>query len=394
MPAASGRQRLARRLGLAGVVAAALVAIVVVTGIGDRETGAAKLRDWTEAQALPTVALANLNLQPGVASLDLPGRLEAATQAPIFARVSGYVKARSVDIGDVVQAGQTLAEIEAPDLDQQLLQAKADLASAEANAKLSQVTLDRGRILLNSAAVSQQDLDQRAADLGAKQAAVNSAAANVERLQALANYKRVAAPFDGVVTARNTDVGALINAGSSAAAPMFVVSDLRRLRVYINVPQNDVPSIKVGATASLSVPEYPGRTFTAIVEASAHAVDAASGATLMQLDIDNANGALMPGAYASVHFALAGAPGVFRIPAAALIFDRNGLRVATVDAQNRVVLKTVTIARDLGAEIEIGSGLAAGDRLIASPADGLADGDEVRVLDPNKSQSGPAKPPA
>jgi RND family efflux transporter MFP subunit len=374
MTAAPHRKGLLRKLGLAGVVAAALVVGLVVTGIGDRETGSARLRDWTEAQAIPTVALATLSPQPGFASLDLPGRLEAATQAPIYARVSGYVKTRSVDIGAVVKAGQTLAEIEAPDLDQQLLQAKADLASAQANAKLSQVTLDRGRILLNSAAVSQQDLDQRAADLGAKQAAVSAAEANVERLQALANYERVSAPFDGVVTARSTDVGALINAGSSAAAPMFVVSDLKRLRVYINVPQNDAP-------------EYPDRSFRATVEASAHSVDAASGATLMQLDIDNSDGALMPGAYASVHFELPGAPGVFRLPVAALIFDRRGLRVATVDVQNRVAMKTVTIARDLGTEIEIGSGLSAGDRVIASPADGLVDGDEVRILEPPQRKS-------
>jgi RND family efflux transporter MFP subunit len=382
MVAAPGRKSLVRKLGVAGVAAAALVVILVVVGIGARDTGSARLREWTEEQAVPTVALVSLDPQPGVASLDLPGRLEAATQAPIYARVSGYVKTRAVDIGDAVKAGQTLAEIEAPDLDQQLLQAKADLISAQASARLSQVTLDRGRILLSSAFASQQDIDQRAADLGAKQAAVTAAEANVERLQALADYERVAAPFDGVVTARNTDVGALINAGSSAAAPMFVVSDLRRLRVFINVPQNDVPSIRIGATAAVSVPEYPGRAFTAVVEASARSVDAASGATLMQLGIDNASGALMPGAYASVHFELAGAPGVFRLPVGALIFDRRGLSVATVDAQNRVALKSVTIARDLGAEVEIGSGLAAGDRVIASPADGLAAGDEVRVLEP------------
>jgi RND family efflux transporter MFP subunit len=377
-----GRRSLVRKLRVAAVAAAALVALLVVTGIGERESGGARLRDWTEAQAVPTVALVSLNPQPGFASLDLPGRLEAATQAPIYARVSGYVKTRNVDIGDAVKAGQTLAEIEAPDLDQQLLQAKADLASAEASARLSQVTLERGRSLLNSAAVSQQDLDQRAADLGVKQAAVRAAQANVERLQALAGYERLAAPFNGVVTARNTDVGALINAGSSAAAPMFVVSDLRRLRVYINVPQNYAPSIRIGATAAVSAPEYPGRAFAATVEASARSVDPASGATLMQLGVDNADGALMPGAYASVHFELAGAPGVFRLPVAALVFDRRGLRVATVDAQNHVAFKTVTIARDLGAEIEIGSGLAAGDRVIASPADGLADGDEVRVVEP------------
>ena len=171
---------------------------------------------------------------------------------------------------------------------------------------------------------------------------MRAAEANVERLQSMARYERVAAPFDGVVTTRNTDVGALINAGSSDAAPMFVVSDLKRLRVFINVPQTYAPSIKIGATAAVSAPEYPGRTFAAVVEASARSVDPASGATLMQLGIDNASGDLMPGAYASVHLQLAGAPGVFRLPVGALIFDRHGLSVATVDAKNRVAMKAVT----------------------------------------------------
>ena len=373
-----------RKLRVAAVAAAALVALLVVTGIGERETGGARLRDWTEAQAVPTVALVSLNPQPGVASLDLPGRLEAATQAPIYARVSGYVKTRNVDIGDAVKAGQTLAEIEAPDLDQQLLQAKADLASAEASARLSQVTLERGRSLLNSAAVSQQDVDQRAADLGVKQAAVRAAQANVERLQALAGYKRLAAPFDGVVTARSTDIGALINAGfERGRADVRRLATCRRLRVYINVPQNYAPSIRIGATAAVSVPEYPGRAFAAAVEASARSVDPG-----VRRDPDATRrrqcgaAALMPGAYASVHFELAGAPGVFRLPVAALVFDRRGLRVATVNAQNHVAFKTVTIARDLGDRDRNRVGLGRRRPVIASPADELADGDEVRVMEP------------
>ena len=380
MAAPPGNKSLVRKLAIAGVAAAALVAFLVVTGIGEREVGGARLREWTDAQAVPTVALLALNPQPGVVSLDLPGRLEAATRAPIYARVSGYVKTRSVDIGDVVKGGETLAEIEAPDLDQQLIQAKADLTSAEASERLSRVTLDRGRSLLTSNVVSQQDLDQRSADLGVKQATVRAAQANVERLQSMARYERVAAPFDGIVTARNTDVGALINAGSSEAAPMFVVSDLKRLRVYINVPQTYAPSIKIGATAAVSAPEFPGRAFSAVVEASARSVDPASGAALMQLGIDNASGDLMPGAYASVHLEFAGAPGVFRLPVGALIFDRHGLSIATVDANNHVAMKAVTLARDLGAEVEIGSGLKPDDRVVASPPDGLADGDEVKVM--------------
>jgi RND family efflux transporter MFP subunit len=373
------RHSFKRRLALAGVIAGAGAAILVGAGIGERDKSSAKLQDWTEAQAIPTVALVALNAKPGVASLDLPGRLEANLRAPIYARVSGYVKDWKVDIGDAVKAGQTLAEIEAPDLDQQLLQARADLTSAEASAKLSEVTLSRGRALLTSAAVSQQDVDQRAADLANKQAAVHSSEANVERLEVLAGYKTVAAPFDGVVTERNTDVGALISAGSSAGLAMFVVSDVHKLRVSINVPETYAPAIRIGDKATVASPAYPRRAFLAVVEASARAVDVASGTTHMQLSVDNADGALMPGGSANVHVDLVGGAGSFRIPVSALMFDQGGLRVATVGADDRVALKTVTIARDLGSEIEIGSGLQTDDRIIAAPPDGIADGDQVRI---------------
>jgi membrane fusion protein, multidrug efflux system len=389
MPDSNNPRRSRRNLGLFGLLAGVGVAALVVTGIGARDKSAAELQQWTETQALPTVAIAALNPKPGVLSLNLPGRLEAYVRAPIYARVSGYVKNWTVDIGGSVKAGQTLAEVEAPDLDQQLLQARADLANSQASAKLSDVTLSRGRALLTSNAVSQQDVDQRVADLASKQAAVHSNEANVERLQVLAGYKNISAPFDGLVTERNTDVGALISAGSSAGLAMFVISDVRKLRVSINVPQNYAPAIRIGAKASISVPEYPGRTFPATVEASARAVNIASGTTLMQLVVDNSNGELMPGGYANVHADLAGDAGSFRIPVSALIFDQKGLRVATVGSDDRVLFKTVTIARDLGAEIEIGSGIGADDRVIAAPPDGIMDGDAVRIANGRSSQSAP-----
>ena len=376
----AARNGFKRRLALAGVIAGAVAIVLVVTGIVERDNSSAKLQDWTEAQAIPTVAIVALNAKPGVASLNLPGRLEANLRAPIYARVSGYVKEWKVDIGATVTAGQTLAEIEAPDLDQQLLQARADLSSAEAGQKLAAVTLTRGRSLLSSNAASQQDIDQRAADLANKEAAVRSSEANVERLQVLAAYKKVAAPFDGLVTERNTDIGALISAGSSAGLAMFVISDVHRLRVSINVPQKYAPAVPIGAKAIVTVPEYPGRTFPAVVEASARSVDVGSGTTHMQLMVENQDGALMPGGYANVHADLAGAAGSFRIPVSALIFDSSGLRVATLNAQDRVAFKTVTIARDLGSEIEIGTGLQADDRVIAAPPDGLAAGDPVQIV--------------
>ena len=368
-----------RKLGIAAVVAGVAAVLLVVTGIRAREDSSVKLREWTDEQAVPTVAVALPDARALTATLDLPGRLEAYYRAPIFARVSGYLKGWSADIGAKVKAGQVIAEIEAPDLDQQLLQARADLASAEASAKLSEATLNRRKTLIASNFVSMQEIDERSADLSNKKAAVNSGQANVERLEALAGYKKITVPFDGVVTARDTDVGALINAGGGSGPAMFVISDIKKLRVYVNVPQNYVPAIRIGAKAVIAMPEYPNRTFDATVEASSQSVDVGSGTTRMQLALDNAKGELMPGGYASVRLSLQRDTVPLHIPASALIFNQNGLRVATVGADDKVKFKTVTIGRDLGKEIELASGLAADDRIIIAPPDGMADGDSVRI---------------
>jgi RND family efflux transporter MFP subunit len=369
-----------RRLGMIGIVALIGAGFIVATGIRAREESSSKLKEWTDNQAIPSVAVALPNAKALNPTLDLRGRLEAYYRAPIFARVSGYLKGWSVDIGAKVKVGQVIAEIEAPDLDQQLLQARADLASQQASAKLSEATLTRRRSLLASNFVSMQEIDERTADLSNKRAAVNSGEANVERLEALARYKKITAPFDGVVTARDTDVGALINAGGGSGPAMFVVSDIAKLRVYVNVPQNFVPSIKIGAKAIITMPEYPNRTFPATVEASSQAVDVSSGTTRMQLALDNSAGELMPGGYANVRLSLQRDSLPLHIPASALIFNQNGLGVATVGADDKVLFKTVTIARDLGREIEIASGLASDDRIIIAPPDGIADGDQVRVV--------------
>jgi membrane fusion protein, multidrug efflux system len=368
-----------RKLGLFGLVAGIAAVLIVVTGIRAREDSSAKLREWTDNQAIPTVAVTLPDAKVLNATLDLPGRLEAWQRAPIYARVSGYLKSWSADIGTRVKAGDVIAEIEAPDLDQQLLQARADLASQQASAKLSEATLTRRKSLIASNFVSMQEIDERTADLSNKKAAVNSGQANVERLEALAGYKKITAPFDGVVTARDTDVGALINAGGGTGPAMFVVSDISRLRVYVNVPQSYVPAIRIGAKAIISMPEYPNRTFAATVEASSQSVDVASGTTRMQLGLDNAQGELMPGGYANVQLSLQRDQVPLHIPASALIFNQSGLRVATVGPDDRVQFKTVTIARDLGRDIELASGISADDRIIVAPPDGLADGDQVRV---------------
>ena len=369
-----------RKLGIFGVAALVVVGIVVGSGIRAREQQSAKLKEWTDEQAISSVTVTVPSAKALNGTIDLPGRLEAYYRAPIFARVSGYLKSWSADIGAKVKVGQVIAEIDAPDLDQQLLQARADLASQQASARLSEATLNRRKTLVASNFVSAQEIDERTADLENKRAAVNAGQANVERLEALASYKKITAPFDGVVTSRDTDVGALINAGGGSGPAMFVVSDIAKLRVYVNVPQSFVPAIKIGAKAIITLPEYPNRSFPATVEASSQSVDVSSGTTRMQLGLDNPSGELMPGGYARVQLSLQRDSTPLSIPASALIFNGSGLRVATVNADNTVRFKAVTIGRDLGKEIELASGLAANDRVITAPPDGLADGDQVRVV--------------
>jgi len=378
----SPRNKPFRRLKWATAIAALIALGVVVQGVVTRAAENSRLKDWTEAQALPTVAVITPGSNANAHGLELPGRIEAYARAPIYARVSGYLKNWKYDIGAQVKTGAVLAELETPDLDQQLLQARADLASARANADLAQTTAARWQQVLKSGAVAKQDVDEKLGDLRAKQAMVNAAQANVERLVAMKNYARLTAPFDGVVTARNTDVGALINAGASSGATgqeLFVVSDTHKLRVYVNVPQSYVPSVVAGTKAQVRVPEHADKIYTANVESSAQSVNASSGTTLMQLSVDNPSGELLPGGYANVHLDLPSRVAVLSVPASALIFDAKGLSVATVGADNRVTVKPVTIARDLGKTIEINSGIAADDRVIENPPDGIATGAEVRV---------------
>ena len=369
-----------RGLRVTAIAAAAVAAVIVVQGIATRKMANARLSEWTEDRALPVVAVATPDTRGKRTTIDLPGRLEAYSQAQLFARVSGYIKEWKVDIGTPVKAGQLLAEIDAPDLDQQIMQAEADVTSAQANATLSKATLERGQSLSTSGTVSKQDLDQRLADFASKQGLVKSVQANVDRLRVMEKFKSITAPFDGLVTVRATDVGALINAGSGGGPALFVVSDITQLRAYVNVPQNYAPSIKIGTQAQISVPEYPGLNFPATVKASSQSVEAASGTTRMLLVVDNPSGELMTGAFANVHLELPAPDTAINVPASALIFDQSGLRIATVGADDRVVLKSVTISRDLGKEVEIASGLATDDRVIASPPDGIASGDPVRIV--------------
>lgn len=381
-----------RGLRLTGFAAAIIAAVIVVTGLYSRASGNARLREWTDAQAVPVVAVAAPAAGANASALELPGRLEAYSRAPLYARVSGYLKSWKFDIGARVKAGELLAEIETPDLDQQLQQARADLNTAQANEKLAEITAERWQKILKSNAVSKQDVDEKVGDLAAKRAAVASAKANVDRYVATKNFTRIVAPFDGSVTARNTDVGALINAGTAAGQELFVISDTRKLRAYVNVPQTYVPDIQPGTKADLTVPERPGKTFAATIETSSQAVSAGSGTTLMQLVVDNASGELLPGSYVNARLQLPSNAAALSVPSSALIFDAKGLSVATVGADNRVAIKTVTIARDLGSVIEVGSGLGAEDRVIQNPPDGIANGAEVRVAAAAAKPADTAKP--
>ena len=368
-----------RSLYIAGLTAAAIAIVIVVAGIATRKIADAKLQEWTETQAVPTVAVAPPEMRGKTTTFSLPGRLEAYIQAQIYARVTGYVKDWRADIGTPVKAGELLATIDAPDLDQQIMQAEADLSAAKANSVLADMTLTRGQSLIKTFAISQQDLDQRSADASNKQGLVRSAQANLDRLRVLEQYKRLVAPFDGLVTARTTDIGALINAGAGGA-PLFVVSETSKLRVYVNVPQSYVPNIPVGTKALIAVPEYPGRTFPATVEASAQSVDVASGTTRIQLVVDNSKNELMTGDFTNVTFDLPHPEVATNVPASALIFNQRGLQVATVGGNGRIVLKQVTISRDLGNEVELASGITADDRVVTNPPDGIATGDKVRVV--------------
>ena len=373
------RRVVLRRLRRIGVAFVVLVIAVVAYGLGSRAAESSRLHDLTEAQAVPTVALVTPSNVEDHTGLELPGRLEAFIRAPIYARVPGYLKSWKYDIGARVKAGDVLAEIDTPDLDQQLAQARADLNVAQANAKLAQITAQRWQSLADTDAVAKQDVDQRTFTWNASIAQVRAAQANHDRLLAEVGFKRLVAPFDGIVTARDTDIGALINVGAAGGTELFVVSETSKLRVYVNVPQNDVPSVPAGTQATIRVPEHPEKSYSGTVEASAQAVVPSTGTTLMQLIVDNAAGEMMPGDYASIHLQIAAHTQLLSLPSSAVIFDANGLSVATVDSGNHVRLKPVTIGRDLGAVIEIATGLSAQDRVIQNPPDGISTGAAVRV---------------
>mgnify|MGYP001185049041 FL=1 len=378
IPANRSAPPVPRGLWVALIAIAAVLAAVAAIGLAERARHDAALAARTAANAVPVVAVIHPQPLGGSVGLQLPGRLEAYAHAALRARVSGYLKRWTADIGAAVAAGELLAEIETPDLDQQLAQARADLAEAEADAELARITADRWRKLRDTQVVAAQEVDEKIGDHQAKQAAVKAARANVERLAAMQDFRRIVAPFAGIVTSRSTDIGALIDAGGGPA--LFTVADTSKLRVYVQVPQIHMPSIRIGQHAELRVPEYPGRTFTAPIASTAGAVIPSSGATLIQLVVDNARGELLPGGYAEVTIPLADRDGGASIPASSLIFDGSGTHVALLGGDGRVHMQPVTITRDLGKTVEV-IGLTGAEQVIDSPPDSLRDGDAAQAIE-------------
>jgi len=363
-------------------VAIAVVALLAIWGILSRLIARSALAHEAHEAAIPTVITAKPHQGPAADALVLPGSVQAYYEASIYARTSGYLKAWHTDIGTAVKKGQLLAEIEAPEVDQQLRQAEADLGTARANYQLARSTNERWQGLLATESVSQQDADQRAGDAAAKSAAQMSAAANVARLREMEGFKRVVAPFAGVVTQRNTDVGALINAGQAPGSALFRVADTHRLRIYVQVPQAYAAQVRTGMSASLEFTDHPGQHYSAAVASTAHALDAVSRTLQVELQIDNASGELLPGAYVQVTFALPPSSGTLRVPVNAVIFRGKTPQVATVDEAQRVRLRDIAEGRDFGTEIEVLAGINANDTLVLNPPDSIADGQQVRIQPP------------
>ena len=380
-----------KRLGL-------LLAVVALLVLGLRAWSAhragQRLTASAEAAAVPPVATVRGEPVSGAAELTLPGSLQANYEAPIFARTSGYLKRWLTDIGTPVKQGQLLAEIDTPEIEQQLRQAQAELANAEANQKLAQLTAERWRNLRATDSVSRQEADEKIAQATALDAQAQSARANVQRLRELSGFRRIVAPFDGVITARETDVGQLIDAGSGSGRELFRIADMRRVRLYVRVPQNYAQLMRPGLIAQVEFPDRPGRRFEARLDSTASALDAASRTLLAQLIIENPGRELLPGSYSEVRFSVPANDGnaaTLRLPGNVLLFRGEGPRVATVDAQGRVQLRPVTIGRDLGAEVEITGGISAQDRVIVSPPDAIDEGMRVRVVNPGPA-AGAARP--
>ena len=334
----------------------------------------------TEALAIPTVAVIHPTAEPGQEDLVLPGTLQAYVESPIYARTSGYLQKWYHDIGSRVQKGDLLADIDTPEVDQQLSQARADLNTAKANAHLSEITATRYAELIKTDGVSKQEVDNAAGDLEAKRAIVQSSEANVRRLEELESFKHIYAPFSGVITRRNVDIGTLINAGNGGSSQqLFFLAQTDPIRVYVNVPETSAPSVRAGLGAYLELTQYPGQPFEGKIVRTAEAIDTSTRTLLTEVDVPNHNAALLPGGYAQVHLRVKVNTARLSVPVNALLFRSEGLRAFVVDANHKVHLRPLTVGRDYGTSLEVLQGLQGSDWIVVNPADSLDEGQEVRV---------------
>jgi RND family efflux transporter MFP subunit len=375
-----------------------VLVLVIVGGVTllQRRSQFNALASNTETMSIPTVAVTHPTVEESQEDLVLPGAMQAYIESPIYARTSGYLKKWYYDIGSRVPKGALLAEIDTPEVDQQLSQARADLNTAEANTTLAQTTATRYDGLLKTDSVSKQEVDNTNGDLAAKQATQNSSAANVRRLQDLESFKNIYAPFSGVITRRNVDLGNLINAGNGGAAQqLFYLAQIDPIRVYVNVPELDAPAIRAGLGAYLELTQFPGRRFAGKVVRTANAIDPANRTLLTEVDVPNKSGELLPGGYSAVHLEVKVSGSRLQVPINALLFRAEGLRAVSVDANHKTHLRPLAIGRDYGTTLEVLQGLRADDWIVVNPADSLDEGQQVKVKElPQNSQPVRADSPA
>jgi RND family efflux transporter MFP subunit len=373
---------------LVAAAALAALALMIYSGIHSRAAAESRLKQRTEEASIPTVSVVFPREGAPTQEIVLPGNTQAFSDAPIYARTSGYLKRWYFDIGAHVQKGQLLAEIETPEVDQQLQQAQADLHTAQANLNIAKITASRWQDLVSTGSVSQQETDQAVSNLSAVKAAAESSAANVRRLEQLQSFEKIYAPFDGIITARNTDIGALIDAGASTQPrELFHITAIRTLRVYVSVPEVYSRAARSGAPASLTLDEFPRQTFHGTIVRNANSIDIASRTLLVEVDVDNPTGQLLPGAYVFVHLKLPDETRSVTVPSNTLIFRKEGLQVALV-RNDKAELVPVKIGRDYGNTVEIVSGLQPTDPIIVDPSDSLIAGMPVRLNNQPAGRSG------
>jgi RND family efflux transporter MFP subunit len=388
IPAAQPSRRRKYWIALASfLVVAAVFAFGVLPRVKARNTA----RTETAQLAVPFVSVVQPKQGPPAQEIVLPANVQPYSTAPIFARTNGYLKKWYVDIGAHVKKGQLLAVIEAPEVDQQLQQARGTLATAEANMHLSDITARRYTDLLKTNSVTQQDTDNAVASYKANQATVQANQANVRQLQQLVSYEKVYAPFDGVVDVRNTDIGYLINSGSSGGpqTQLFHMVQADKLRVYVNVPEDYSQAAKPGLTAELALAEFPGQRFTGKLVRTAQAIDPVTRTLLVEIEVNNPTGKLLSGSYAELHLKVPATHNVYIIPAEALLFRKTGLHVATVN-NGQVLIKTVTLGHDFGDTVEVAEGLVGNESVVMNPPDSIATGDKVQIAPSSVPNPAPA----